>query len=578
MLLSYYRRPVFILFAVYCLFLFSRYFFFSQKEQALLYEKDELCGRVLSYPQEARGYYRFDFLGIYAGEKKKFSAYLKNGEGLMPGEDICFKAAISRPYSPSAAGLLDWGEFLARRGIFLEARGDSFIVNKKAPAVFRLAYAVRKRVLESFENNLALEKSAVLSGIVIGYKKKMNPLLQEAFSISGTVHILVASGGNVAVVTGLCLAALRLAGLPFWLSLAAGLLASAFYVFVCGMDPPLTRAFFMALAGSAAFFVQRKKDPFQMLILASFVILLINPRYILDAGFQMSFCAVYGLAAGFGVRKSFFSQKRPKLISISLSLFSASFFAQLALSPLLIIYFNRLSVIGFAANVIAVPLAGLLLPLGLAAVVFCGVPFLGHMLFWLCDLFLSILIKSVFFFSSLPFASIAMPDLSLAGYAALCAIVFLILHWPVLPFKKFAVFICLFLAIAGLLSQFYWINRELKVDFSREGRSGFFMANGGRLFVIEPWNSCSEIEKAAYSLGFRRIKAVFYRRKPDGDTALCLKNEMGARIFAPLWDSGDAAQGVWPEEKYFEILKVRGKREPFYYTGRNDEIEYVMLP
>ncbi|GAB4029046.1 MAG: hypothetical protein Fur0012_02770 [Elusimicrobiota bacterium] len=578
MLLSYYRRPIVILFSVYCIFLFSRYFFFSQKGQSLLYEQDELCGRVLSYAQETRGYFRFDFSGIYAGEEKKFSAYLKNGEGLIPMEEICFKANISSPYSSFAAGMLDWREFLAKRGIFLEARGNSFTVKKKAPAVFRLAYAVRKKVLESFENNLGLEKSAVLSGIVIGYKKKMDPLLQDAFSISGTVHILVASGGNVAVVTGFCLAVLRLLGFPFYLSFLAGLLGSAFYVFVCGMDPPLTRAFFMTLAGSLAFFVQRKKDPFQMLILASFAILLINPRYILDAGFQMSFAAVYGLAAGFGARKFFFSKKRPKLISFANTLFFASFFAQLALSPLLIIYFNRISLVGFAANVIAVPLAGLLLPLGLAAVVFCSVPFLGHILFQLCDFFLSILIKSVFFFSSLPFASIAMPDLSIAGCIALCSLVFLILHWPILPFKRFAIFICLFLMAAGLLSQFYWINRELKIDFSRDGRKGFFISRCGHLFVVEPWNSCREIEKAAYSLGFTNLEAAFYAGKPDADTALCLKKEMSARIFAPLWHSGELAQGVWPGEKYFEILRVRGKREPFSYSGRKDEIEYVMLP
>jgi len=552
-------------------------FFKTKKHSEIPYEKDTLCGTVLSYPQEINGNYFFEFLSVYAGEKRKFAAYLKNAKDLIPEEKICFKARIDRPYDSRSPGSFNWSDFLAKKEIYLVARGESFSITKKAGFFFEVVAVVRNKILKSFEENLSPDKAAVLSGIVIGYKKKMDEELKEAFSISGTTHILVASGGNVAILIGFFIFIFRHLGFPIRISVFGGLIASAFYVFVCGLDPPLTRAFFMAMVAIVAFIIERKKDPFQMLILAAFFLLLIKPSYIFDAGFQMSFAAVYGLAVGFGTRRNFFSKNRPYKLNFFLGVFFATLFAQIALSPLLIAYFNRISIIGLLSNMIVVPLASILLPLGLISSIFSKISFISGILFKLCSLLVDILIKSVLFFSNMPLASIYVPSLTLLSIFALCFLVFIFLHWPIVKAKKILLTLSVILIFSGFVSQKNLIKKEFLTEFSRNGEKGFFFSRAGKLFILNPWNSCQEIKKSVFSLGFTKLESALYITKPKTETALCLKKELGCDIAVPYWDAEEWQSGLWPGDIYKKNFLIEWDQYRKYYSSGNERIKYTIL-
>ncbi len=580
MLLSYYRRPLFILLCVFVSAIIFLNFLKGKKEQRIYYVSDTLCGRILSYPQESAGRWRFEFSSFYAGEKRKFMAYLNEKGGISLYDEVCFTAEILRPYWRYYPGSFNWRLFLQNKGIFLEARGEKAALKKRAFYPVYAASKVREKMLEAFDKNLSSKEAFVMAGVILGVKKKNDREISKAFSLSGMAHLLVASGGNVAALMGFFFFALRFAGFGRVFSRMAGLLACAFYVFVCGLDPPLVRAFFMAAAAITAFLMERKKDVFQALIIASLCLLLIDPNYLFDAGFQMSVLAVYGIACGFGCRKDFFAAKRNGLVSFLINLFFVSFFAQLALLPVLIYYFNFISIGGLISNMIAVPAAALLLPLGLGAALFSMIfQKMSGFIFFLPSLLAKILIYTADFFSGLKFSVIEVPNTGLFVLFSISLLIFVILHWTLFKNKRVIAAVSLLCLALSLALRTIRLNKPFEKEFYLHGERSVFVSREGRLFIVNPLGLCEEIKRAVYSYGFLRLSGAFYEGKYDRETALCLKNELKSEVYAPLWHSwGDEEiNGLWAGEKAWPFT-VQFKNGESGYSGLRQELEYGFLP
>ncbi|NLI10352.1 MAG: ComEC family competence protein [Elusimicrobia bacterium] len=575
MLLSYYKRPLFILFVFYSLVLIFLNFLKEKKEERIYYIRDRLCGKVMSYPQESRGLLRFEFLADYAQDKKRFIAYLKDKADFSLYDEICFDAEMSKPYSSYVPGLFDWRLFLQNKGIGLQAFGKDAQLVKKSFLLFRTAGLIRKKVLEIFENNLNEKEYSILSGIVLGVKTKNDKELNRAFSLSGTAHLLVASGGNVAVLLGFSYFLFRLIGLGKFLGYLIGLFICGFYVFICGLDPPLVRAFLMAVAGIFAFLSQRKKDVFQILIIASFALVLINPYYLFDAGFQMSVAAVYGLAAGFGARKDFFKRKRNKFFSYILNLFFISLFAQAALTPLLIFYFNYVPVAGIAANMIAVPLACLLLPAGLvSAFLSFFIKELAVFLFFPISILLKSLLHCVYFFSKLHFAALNVPYPGFLVLLSLSFCIFVFLHWPLFKNKKKAIILSAIFLFGSIMFRYYDLNKPFQKEFYAKGEKRKIYYYKGELYLVNPWPSCEEIKKSVNYLGFGKLAYALYEGDYDKDTALCIEKELKSKVCVPFWQKKDShLVGVWAGD-YCGKAQAFFKESKSGYSGYGDKIEY----
>lgn len=580
LLLSYYRRPLFI---ILCLTVFSILifnFFKNKREQKIYYTLDLLCGTVLSYPQESAGRWRFEMRSFYGGEKIKYMAYLKEKGEISLYDEICFTAEISKPYLRYYPGTFNWRLFLQNKGIFLEARGERAFIKRRAFYPVFAASKIRDKILETFDKNLSQKEAFVMSGIVLGVKKKNEIDILRSFSLSGMAHLLVASGGNVAALLGFFFFALRFIGFGRIFSHIFGLLACAFYVFVCGLDPPLVRAFLMAVAAITAFLIERKKDVFQALVIATLSLLLVDPNYLFDAGFKMSVLAVYGLACGFGCRRDFFAAKRNRIASFFINLFFVSFFAQLVLVPVLIYYFNFIPIGGLISNMIAVPVAALLLPVGLAASIFSMIfeNFSGF-IFFIPSLITKILIYTANFFASLKFSVIEIPDIGVFPLFSIFLCIFVILHWPLLRNKVIIMSISLFCFSLSLILHTIWLHEPFEKEFYSHGKKTFFISRQGKLFIINPYGLCEEIKKAVYSYGFLRLSGAFYEGKYDRETALCLKDKLKSEVYAPLWQSfaEGEVKGLWNGEKAGPFI-TQFKGALHGYAGPWQELEYIISP
>jgi len=179
---------------------------------------------------------------------------------------------------------------------------------------------------------------------------------------AGIIHVLCVSGLHVGfVLAGVYLIAGAL-GVPKRLYLLILVPVLIFYAVMTGLGPAVFRASVMAVLVLAAALLGRERDWPTAVALAAGVLLLINPLYIHELGFQLSFAATWGilylgpLLGGFRIRCSL-----PHWLTISLQVTLA---AQLATMPLLIYHFNLISFIAPLANLLLVPLVGVIMLAG----------------------------------------------------------------------------------------------------------------------------------------------------------------------------------------------------------------------
>lgn len=226
----------------------------------------------------------------------------------------------------------------------LDFRSTSLTAGARDKRVPRALETLRERVLELYGKFLPEPHSALLSGIVLGTKTSLDTSFFEALRKTGTLHVVVASGTNIALFAGSLLSILAtLIGRKH--AIIPALLAVWVYVLLVGWQPPIVRA---AIMGSIAFTAQawgREFDAWRALFISAVALLLLQPLWLFDVGFQLSFAATAGILA--------FSSsiiKRLVLVPVFREDLATTLAAQIAVSPILFFNFGQFSVISPLVN------------------------------------------------------------------------------------------------------------------------------------------------------------------------------------------------------------------------------------
>ena len=252
------------------------------------------------------------------------------------------------------------------------------------------------------------EAGAVLCGMALGGYDGLSETTREAFSATGLAHILSVSGTHMALVAGFLILIIGRRGR---VQICAVLLLLFLYALLCGGSVPVWRSFIMsavALAGAGSY---KKAQSGNIFCAAAVLLLLYNPLWLLDIGFQLSFAATAGLIFLYPQLKERLAFIKPALVREG---FAITLAAQLAGLPLLLWHFNQLSLITFAANILLVPAMELLVILALGGL--C-LPFVGTAVIYVAGLAMQPLLAAVSFLAALPLAVLNVPHLPPACFA-----------------------------------------------------------------------------------------------------------------------------------------------------------------
>ncbi|MDD2773240.1 MAG: ComEC/Rec2 family competence protein [Elusimicrobiales bacterium] len=487
---------------------------------------------------------------------------------------------IRRPSGSAIPGNLNWRAYLASRGIYTEMNAVSARETAAPPLVARAAFKTRARLVSLFASAYEFDLAAIMSGITIGEKTGLSAPMSAAFRDAGAMHLLVASGSNVGFVIALVYFLCRLPGIRRLHAAAPAALAAGFYTLAAGADPPLVRAYIMSLCAITGFALQRESGAFAGLVVSGFCILLADNQALFKPDFLMSYLAAAAIILVFSNTE--FSKKWPAPAKALLAVAMTTAAAQIALFPVMVHFFHRVSLAAFVANVILVPLSGVLMTLGIACAAASALPFAAPLdiLLWLTGIGVELFGGIVRFFASLSWSAIAVPSPGPGALAAYCCGAFTLLHLPsprravkILPYA-------LTLSVCALAAQYFWWPSGRIYAYSagmpaaaREANPRDNWANGvllrtarGAVLMADAGVRGDMLSKAVLEAGGRRVDALFLSSLSEsswrGLEELSRETEIRAvylpygpvppdleAVFAQLKPRGAKIARLWPGDK-----------------------------
>jgi competence protein ComEC len=288
---------------------------------------------------------------------------------------------------------------------------------------------VHRRTDAALGQGLRPTEAAVVRGMVLGDRSLIPEALEVAFQRSGITHVLAISGQHVAILAAVVFFALRLAAVPPNARAGVTVTLTWLYIVVAGAPPSAIRAGVVATFVLAAKPLGRQVSPLHFMTTMLAVALAYNPLLVYSTGFQLSVAAVFGILL-LGEPLAAFVQKtmlRPlaRPSRAVTSLISVSLAAQVSTTPIVAATFGEVSTVGVLTNLVAVPISGPILTLGLLGSVLGNLaPVLAYPLNACNGALVTVLIAVAHFASSLPFSTVTTPGVTphLVGlFYAACA-------------------------------------------------------------------------------------------------------------------------------------------------------------
>jgi len=359
---------------------------------------------------------------------------LLQATGLYADNTIAVVGSLYKPQPPSNPGAFDFRAYLAREGAFAGLKGrqvdwrrekaiaDVNRVNSKTGAFWESTemqpspiQAMRMRIARSQLSHLNVPEGPLISAIALGKQTVDLPYnIRDYFVQAGLAHAIAASGTQVSMVLALVIALTK----RFSKQLQFGFGVGALFLLVglTGFEASICRAALMGFGTLFALVLSREVKPLGLLLIAATILLLVNPLWIWDLGFQLSFLATLGLVVTAPPLMAKLDWMPPAIASIVVVPIAASVWVL----PLLLYVFSVVSPYSILVNIIAAPLLWILSIGGmisaLAGLIF---PPAGSVLAQLLDYPAKGLIAIAQYFSQLPGNSVAVGQVSVFQLIAL---------------------------------------------------------------------------------------------------------------------------------------------------------------
>lgn len=228
--------------------------------------------------------------------------------------------------------------------------------------LFKWTDTIRQALGSNIQAAFSDDYSGFMKSLLIGLRDDLQPEQFRQFSLIGLTHIMAISGLHVGVFIAACMALMRALGVTREKNMIIVMLLIPCYIILTGGAPSVVRAGLMALIGLYALRRQRLKDGLTIISFVALCMLVVNPYYLFQISFQLSFIVTLGLILFVPI----LNRRLPIRHSILKNTIAVTLAAQLCSFPLTIYYFNQFSLLSSFANFLLVPLISLVvLPAGL---------------------------------------------------------------------------------------------------------------------------------------------------------------------------------------------------------------------
>lgn len=437
---------------------------------------------------------------------------------LRYGDRIAFEAKLHLPRNFGNPGAFDYEGYLHGLGIStLASVTEKKIARLPGSAGSRLGFwrsKIRISILSHIRDSglWSQEDATLFSAMIVGDDSLLLRYVREEFQQTGVYHLLVVSGMNVGILAFAVFWLGRRLRLPEWAASLVTIALAIFYAYIANMGVPIMRAVLMLSLFLLARLLYRDRNGLNATGFAALVVLVVSPSALFDAGFQLTFLALLAItgisvllldrtstpyrqalrhldSTGYDLslepklaqfrldlrlvagRLAQFMGKRLARLVVSgtlacafalYELFLVSTITQAALALPMRAYFHRGAILGLPANMLVLPLAGIMLNGGVAAIAlsYISQP-LARLAAWIAAVALHWTLTCIDFLSRFHLSQWRMPDATPSLF---------------------------FIAVVGMALAFIAVRRRQAIVFA--GLAALFLSS----FIVVGYKSAPRIQ------------------------------------------------------------------------------------
>ena len=418
------------------------------------------------------------------------------------GSSLVFSKSLQPIRSSGNPGAFDYKTYCARQGIhysaYLAEKDYRIIPGTKDIFLKNLVFQTRETVLNIITKYIpGPTEAGFAEALLIGYREDLDKSLVESYANTGVVHIIAISGLHLGIIywlLNILLTPVGRIGHAKWIKALLILLGLWCFTFIAGAGPSVLRSalmFSFIVLGQA---LSKKASIYNTLAASAFLLLCIDPYWLFDVGFQLSYAAVLSIVIFFrNIYNLLYFEN--KIVDFLWKLNAVTISAQILTVPITIYHFHQIPTYFLLSNLIAIPWSTLIL---LGEILLCTVSFrpnvayfIGEIMAWMIN-FLNTYITNI---NKLPFSiwdglTISLPQLVLSFIFVAGMSTFLVLK------RKIGLFVSLAsVLIFAILHSFalYEADRQKKIivynvstgpllEFM-EGRSAFAIGDSSLRFL-----------------------------------------------------------------------------------------------
>ncbi|MDG2431490.1 ComEC/Rec2 family competence protein [Flavobacterium sp.] len=297
--------------------------------------------------------------------KDSLNTTLKTGSYIKVQEKLYKNSATTNPNQ------FDYGNYLDKKQLYAQVYTTSSgiqIGTKIKKDLWYYTDQLRSTIKTNLEkNNFNSKELNVAIALLMGQKQEVSPDVMQDYQYAGAIHILSVSGLHVGYL--MLFLTFLLKPIPNTkkgaiTKLVILILILTAFAILAGLSPSVLRSVVMFSFVAIGYHLRRTVNIYHTLLVSAFLILLFQPYFIFDVGFQLSYLALFFIVWLQPTIANAFKPKT-KIIKNCWTILSVSFAAQLGTLPLSLYYFHQFPSLFFITNLIVAPLLTYIMILGI---------------------------------------------------------------------------------------------------------------------------------------------------------------------------------------------------------------------
>jgi competence protein ComEC len=300
------------------------------------------------------------------------------------GNQLKINASLNKNTPQKNPNQFDYSKYLENKQIYaqLYAEPNEIQVSSKITKnIWYYTAQLRTRIIQNLEKSKFSNKELnVAVALIMGQQQDIDPEIIQDYQYAGAVHILSVSGLHIGFILLFVTFLLK----PFpntkkgaFIKLLITLAILFLFGILAGLAPSVVRSVTMFSFVAIGQYLRRSVNIYHTLLVSVLLILLFQPSFLFDVGFQLSYVALFFIVWLQPLMSNLWLPKN-KILNYFWDILTVSFAAQIGTLPLSIYYFHQFPGLFFVTNIIVIPFLSIIMGVGCLVMVFAAfnwVPF-----------------------------------------------------------------------------------------------------------------------------------------------------------------------------------------------------------